>query len=183
MTLDLSVYLVTGRELLPPGKDYFVSLEESIRDGHVPIVQIREKSASFQEFLDIARASLTICDKYHVRMIINDSIDVAEHLPERVGLHIGQDDEKIECARRRLGPNRIIGLSVHTVEEAQAALNSDVNYVGIGPCWPTKSKDGVKDDDALMLCGARDIVASLRRESASTPPGKHTSLPSVLIAA
>ena len=41
MTLDLSVYLVTGRELLPPGKDYFVSLEESIRDGHVPIVQIR----------------------------------------------------------------------------------------------------------------------------------------------
>ena len=181
MTLDLSVYLVTGRELLPPGKDYFVSLEESIRDGHVPIVQIREKSATFQEFLDIARASLTICDKYHVRMIINDNIDVAEHLPERVGLHIGQEDEKIEYARRRLGPNRIIGLSVHTVEEAQAALNSDVNYVGIGPCWPTKSKDGVKDDDALMLCGARDIVASLRRESASTPPSKHTSLPSVLI--
>ena len=98
MTLDLSVYLVTGRELLPPGKDYFVSLEESIKDGHVPIVQIREKSASFQEFLDIARASLTICDKYHVRMIINDNIDVAEHLPERVGLHIGQDDEKIELS-------------------------------------------------------------------------------------
>ena len=42
MTLDLSVYLVTGRELLPPGKDYFVSLEESIRDGHVPIAQYRE---------------------------------------------------------------------------------------------------------------------------------------------
>ena len=62
MTLDLSVYLVTGRELLPPGKDYFVSLEESIRDGHVPIVQISEYSASFHDFLDIARGSLTFCD-------------------------------------------------------------------------------------------------------------------------
>lgn len=181
MALDLSVYLVTGRELLPPGKDYFASLEESIRNGHVSIVQIREKKASFQEFLDIARASLTICDKYHVRMIINDNIDVAERLPERVGLHIGQDDEKIECARKRLGPNRIIGLSVHSVEEAHAALNSDVNYVGIGPCWPTKSKDGVKDEDALLLRGARDVVASLRRDPASTPPGKHASLPCVLI--
>ena len=75
--------------------------------------------------------------------MINDNVDVAALLPERVGLHIGQEDAKLEYARQRLGPHRIIGLSVHSVDEARAALDSDADYVGVGPCWPTKSKEGV----------------------------------------
>lgn len=114
-------------------------------------------------------------------MMINDNVDVAALLPERVGLHIGQEDAKLGYARQRLGPHRIIGLSVHSVDEARAALDSDADYVGVGPCWPTKSKEGVSDDDALMLRGAADILASLRRDPATTPPGKRTHVPSVLI--
>ena len=61
--VDYSLYLVTGRELLPPGVDYYESLEASIRDGGVTIVQLREKSVETSEFYDIALKSLEMCDK------------------------------------------------------------------------------------------------------------------------
>ena len=61
--MDYSLYLVTGRELLPPGVDYYESLEASIRDGGVTIVQLREKSVETSEFYDIALKSLEMCDK------------------------------------------------------------------------------------------------------------------------
>ena len=61
--IDYSVYLVTGRELLPQGIDYYDSLERSVRDGGVTIVQLREKKVETSEFLEIAKKSLEICDK------------------------------------------------------------------------------------------------------------------------
>lgn len=114
-------------------------------------------------------------------MIINDNVDVAAALPEHVGLHIGQDDAQLSAARTRLGPSRIIGLSVHTPSQARAALDSPVDYVGIGPCWPTMSKAGVSEDDALLLQGTADIVASLVRDPADVREGQRQRLPCVLI--
>lgn len=114
-------------------------------------------------------------------MIINDNVDVAAALPERVGLHIGQEDAKLSAARARLGPSRTIGLSVHTPEQARAALDSAVDYVGVGPCWPTQSKAGVTDDDALLPSGAAEVVASLVRDPKDARPGKRNRLPCVLI--
>lgn len=131
--------------------------------------------------MKIAKDSLAICDKYRVQMVVNDNVDVAAMLPERVGLHIGQEDAKLEDARARLGPNRLIGISVHTVEEARAALDSTADYAGVGPCWPTKSKEGVTEDDALMLNGARSIVSALRRDAMHTQPNQRSYLPCVLI--
>lgn len=60
---DYSLYLVTGRELLPPGVDYYESLEKTLKAGKVTMVQIREKNADNGEFLEIAQKSLAICDK------------------------------------------------------------------------------------------------------------------------
>ncbi|MCO5588289.1 hypothetical protein L7F22_042244 [Adiantum nelumboides] len=82
--IDYSLYLVTGRELLPPGKDYYDSLEESLKDGHVTVVQLREKNVDSGDFLKIAEKSLAICDKYKVPMLINDNLSVALALPDRV---------------------------------------------------------------------------------------------------
>ncbi|KAG1863015.1 thiamine phosphate synthase [Suillus tomentosus] len=76
MTIDFSLYLVTGRELLPPGKEYLESLEEALQGG-VTVVQIREKSSDTLEFLEIARESKILCAKYKVPLIINDRIDIA----------------------------------------------------------------------------------------------------------
>ncbi|WFD19394.1 hypothetical protein MCAP1_001624 [Malassezia caprae] len=114
-------------------------------------------------------------------MIINDNVDVAAALPERVGLHIGQEDAQLSAARARLGPSRTIGLSVHTPEQARAALDMPVDYAGVGPCWPTRSKAGVTDDDALFPRGAAEVVAGLVRDPRDARPGLRDHLPCVLI--
>lgn len=114
-------------------------------------------------------------------MIINDNVDIAAALPERVGLHIGQDDAQLSVARARLGPLRTIGLSVHTPEQARHALESPVDYAGVGPCWPTQSKAGVTDDDALLPRGAAEVVANLVKDPQDVRPGVRDRLPCVLI--
>ncbi|KAI3625397.1 hypothetical protein CBS9595_000758 [Malassezia furfur] len=137
--------------------------------------------AEYDEFLQIAKDSLTICDKYGATMVINDSVDVAAALPERVGLHIGQDDTRLAEARRRLGSGRLIGISVHDAAQARAALDSDADYAGVGPCWGTQSKAGVTKDDVMMLDGARETVAALARSQQDAPPGARLRMPCVLI--
>lgn len=160
--IDYSLYLVTGRELLPPGKDYYDSLEESLKDGHVTVVQLREKNVDSGDFLKIAEKSLAICDKYKVPMLINDNLSVALALPDRVGLHIGQTDVPVQQARQLLGPKRLLGLSVHNVEQAKSALKLGVaDYVGVGPVYGTKSKAGIQEKDVLGPRGARQIVNAL----------------------
>ncbi|EAL19255.1 hypothetical protein CNBH3540 [Cryptococcus deneoformans B-3501A] len=138
-TLDYSLYLVTGRELLPPGKDYYESLEESLQGG-VTLVQVREKYADTGEFIEVARRTKAICDKYNVPVLINDRIDV--HLAVgTAGIHVGQTDCPIGLARSLVGPDAIIGLSVSNVNEAKRAIQQGADYVGIGAVWPTNSKD------------------------------------------
>lgn len=168
--IDYSLYLVTGRELLPPGKDYYDSLEESLKDGNVTVVQLREKTVEPAEFLEIALKSLSICDKYHIPMLINDNLSVALALPDRVGLHIGQTDIPIQEARRLLGPKRVLGLSVHNIEQAEDAFNHGLaDYVGVGPIYGTKSKAGIMEKDVLSPRGARQIVNALSDGSKRIP--------------
>jgi thiamine-phosphate diphosphorylase/hydroxyethylthiazole kinase len=107
-------------------------------------------------------------------MFINDNLSVALALPERVGLHIGQTDIPIKEARRLLGPNRLLGHSVHNVEQAQEALQLGIaDYVGVGPVYGTKSKAGIGEEDILTVRGARQVIEHLSKD------GKR--LPSVLI--
>ncbi|KAF6763224.1 thiamine biosynthetic bifunctional enzyme [Ephemerocybe angulata] len=104
MEIDYSVYLVTGRDLLPPGKSYLESLEESIRGG-VTVVQVREKDADTGEFIQIAAQSKEVCDRYKIPLIINDRVDPS-------GVHVGQDDMDVELVRKLLPPGSVIGLSL-----------------------------------------------------------------------
>ncbi|WWC91700.1 hydroxyethylthiazole kinase [Kwoniella dendrophila CBS 6074] len=137
--LDYSIYLVTGRELLPPGKDYYESLEESLQGG-VTLVQVREKNADTGEFIEVARRTKQICDKYNVPVLINDRIDV--HLAVgTAGIHIGQTDCPLPLARQLIGPDAIIGLSVRNLNECKRAIEQKADYIGIGTVWRTESKD------------------------------------------
>lgn len=109
-------------------------------------------------------------------MVINDNLSVALCLPTRVGLHIGQEDIPIAQARKILGPERLIGISVHNVEQAQQALSESVaDYAGVGPVYGTKSKAGITEDKVLTPRGAAAVVAAL-----ASPDGR-TIMPSVLI--
>ncbi|KAI0081889.1 Hydroxyethylthiazole kinase [Panus rudis PR-1116 ss-1] len=137
--IDYSVYLVTGRELLPPGKDYLESLEESIQGG-VTVVQVREKNADTGEFLEIAQKSQAICKKHNIPLIINDRIDIALAI-HADGVHIGQTDMPISIARHLLPPDTIIGVTTSTPEQVQQAIKDGADYVGLGPVWGTKTKD------------------------------------------
>ncbi|KAI0727988.1 Hydroxyethylthiazole kinase family-domain-containing protein [Fomitopsis betulina] len=137
-TVDHSLYLVTGRELLPSEKDYYESLEESLQGG-VTLVQIREKTTETAEFLEIARRSKEICHKYKVPILINDRLDIALAMGAD-GVHIGQTDMPIAVARRLLPANTIIGVTCNTPEHVRQAVKDGADYVGIGPAWTTQTK-------------------------------------------
>ncbi|KAG8759427.1 hypothetical protein FRC12_009760 [Ceratobasidium sp. 428] len=153
--IDYSLYLVTGREFLPPGKDYYESIEESIQGG-VTVVQVREKKADTGEFLEIARHTKQICDKYKVPLFINDRVDIALAIGA-TGVHLGQTDMPVAVARKLLDLGHpdarpVIGVSVGNVEEAKKAVSDGADYVGIGAIWTTQTKEILKP-----LVGVRGI--------------------------
>ncbi|KAG1742928.1 Hydroxyethylthiazole kinase family-domain-containing protein [Suillus lakei] len=132
MTIDFSLYLVTGRELLPPGKEYLESLEEALQGG-VTVVQIREKKSDTLEFLEIARESKILCAKYKIPLIINDRIDIALAV-QADGVHLGQTDMPVHVARNLLPTGIVIGVSCNNPD------HDEVDYVGIGAVWGTTTK-------------------------------------------
>lgn len=91
------------------------------------------------QFIDIAKQSKVICDKYNIPLLINDRIDVALAIGA-AGVHLGQTDMPVEQARRLLPPNAIIGVSCNTVAHVQDAVRARVDYIGIGAVWGTQTK-------------------------------------------
>ncbi len=147
---DLKLYLVTDRPL-SLGRDIAWIVEEAAKGG-VTMVQLREKDCSTREFVDLACRLKDKLKPYNIPLIINDRIDVA--LAADVdGVHIGQSDMPYTLARKLLGKDKIIGLSVENMEQVEAANLLDVDYIGISPVFSTPTKtdtfkpfgiDGVK---------------------------------------
>jgi thiamine-phosphate diphosphorylase/hydroxyethylthiazole kinase len=94
-------------------------------------------------------------------MLINDNLSVALALAPHVGLHIGQSDLPVSQARALLGPDRLLGISVHSVEQARDARTSGADYAGVGPIYGTQSKAGIVDDDVLGARQAAQIIEAL----------------------
>lgn len=141
MEIDYSLYLVTNRE--NKSKENFLKIiEESIKGG-VTLIQLREKTVSTQEFFNIATNVKEITKKYNVPLIINDRIDIALAI-DADGVHIGQDDMPTKIARKFIGPNKILGVSVHNLKEAKKAEENGANYLGVGAIFTT-TKDDAND--------------------------------------
>jgi thiamine-phosphate pyrophosphorylase len=150
--IDYSLYLVTDRDL-SKGR----SLQEIIRSavaGGVTIVQLREKDCTTREFLKIAQEVKDFCKPLGVPLIINDRVDIALAV-NADGLHIGQSDMPYEIARKLMGPNAIIGLSVESVQDALDAEKMDVDYLGLSPIYSTPTKTDIHHE--LGLEGIRTI--------------------------
>lgn len=153
----LSLYLVTDRSL-SMGR----SLEEIVSEavaGGVTIVQLREKETPTGEFVELAQRLKEILGPYKVPLIINDRVDVALAV-DADGVHIGQSDMPYEIARKLLGPDKIIGLSVENMDDLLRANELDVDYVGISPVFSTSTKtdtappfgiDGLKEAVRLSV--------------------------------
>ena len=153
-TFDLSLYLVTDRTLAQ-GRDMSWIVSEAVAGG-VTMVQLREKDCSTAEFISLAKELKTALKPLGVPLIINDRIDVALAV-DADGVHIGQSDMPYETARRLLGPDKIIGLSVETMEEVIAANALDVDYIGISPVYATPTKT-----DTLAPFGLEGVEEVMR---------------------
>lgn len=111
-------------------------------DHGVTIVQIREKNVSYEEFLKRAKFLKKECFKRNIPLIVNDNIDIAINI-NADGLHVGQDDLNIEECRKKF-PNKIIGVSVTTLEEALIVERNNADYIGVGSIFSTNTKRDAK---------------------------------------
>lgn len=129
--------------------------------GGAQMIQLREKHLDARDFFREAEAALRVARKAGVRLIINDRVDIALALGAD-GVHLGQDDLPPEAARRILGERAVIGFSTHNPEQARLAASLPIDYLAIGPIFPTSSKD--KPDPTVGLDGlsrVRETVPSL----------------------
>lgn len=137
--IPLGIYGITG-ENFANGKTNIECVEAMIKGG-IKIIQYREKNKSMGKKLEEARAIREICKKNNVVFIVNDNIDLAL-LVDADGVHVGQDDLPPSEVRKLIGDNKIIGLSTHSPEQGKKAFeNPDVDYIGVGPIFPTTTKD------------------------------------------
>ena len=140
MKLDKSVfrlYAVTDRAWLR-GKTLESQVEAAI-DGGAGLIQLREKALDPAAFLEEARRIAALCRRKNVPLIINDSVEIAK-LVDADGVHVGQEDMAAGRARAALGPDKLVGVSAHTVEEALAAQAAGADYLGAGAAFVTDTK-------------------------------------------
>ena len=137
MKEKLKLYLVTDRDL-SLGRPLEEIVSEAVAGG-VTMVRLREKDAATGEFVELGRRLMSLLKPLGVPLIINDRVDVALAV-DADGVHIGQSDMSYADARRLLGPEKIIGLSVENFEDLEAANKLDVDYIGISPVYGTPTK-------------------------------------------
>jgi thiamine-phosphate pyrophosphorylase len=135
--LDLSLYLVTDKS--DDVEKFLKTIEEGIKGG-VSVVQIREKTADTLDFYNLSLKVKEITKKYNVPLIINDRVDVALAI-DADGVHVGQSDMPCEVTRKLVGPDKIVGVSAATIEEAKKAEKDGADYIGTGAVFPTATKD------------------------------------------
>lgn len=150
----LKLYLVTDRPL-SLGRPLEEIVEGAVAGG-VTMVQLREKDAPTGEFVALAKRLKAVLASLGIPLIINDRVDVAL-AADADGVHIGQSDMPYEDARRLLGAEKIIGLSVENFEDLERANALDVDYVGISPVYGTPTKSDTAEPFGLE--GLRRAVA------------------------
>jgi len=164
MRIDLRLNAIVDPERA--GGHQLVDLAMRCVRGGATLVQLRDKHAETRALIDEARAIKRALTPFAVPFVVNDRVDVALAAGAD-GVHLGQDDMAIEDARRLLGSNAIIGLSVKSVEEAEAARLDLVDYVGSGGVYATSSKQ--QKNAPIGPTGLARIIAVLRRRAPDLP--------------
>jgi thiamine-phosphate pyrophosphorylase len=174
-TEHLKLYAVTDRSWLG-GRTLAQQVEESLAGG-ATMVQLREKGADRETLRREALEIRAVCRRYGVPFLINDAADLAAEV-EADGVHVGQQDMSPRQARAILGPDGIVGVSAHTVEEARAAQAAGADYLGVGAVFATGTKGNTTPVDYETLkaiCAAVDIpvvaIGGVGRDNLSSLAG------------
>lgn len=172
---DLLLYAVTDRHWL---KDETLENQvEKALQGGATFLQLREKSLDDDIFFAEAKEIQKLCKKYQVPFVINDNVDIALAI-DADGVHVGQSDMEALDVRKRLGPDKIIGVSAQNVQQALLAQKHGADYLGVGAVFPTGSKDDAEDvsfETLKAICQAVDIpviaIGGITKENVSELKG------------
>jgi thiamine-phosphate pyrophosphorylase len=137
MPIDYSLYFVADAEFAA-GRELVPTIEKAVAGG-VTVVQLRGKALPFRDFLDLSLRTAAALRRSGVPLLVNDRVDIALACGA-AGVHLGQEDMPLARARKILGPGKIVGLSVNTLEEALEAETMGADYVGLGPAYATSTK-------------------------------------------
>ena len=138
----LRLYAVTDRAWAGGTEGLLRQVAEAI-DGGAGIVQLREKHLGQADFLEEAERFVALCREKGAVSIINDNVDIAAQVGAD-GVHVGQEDLEAGRARQMLGPDKVIGVSAHSVAEALAAQAAGADYLGVGAAFVTGTKTDAK---------------------------------------
>lgn len=152
---SLRLYAVTDRSWL--GDDTLFQAVEKALQGGVTMIQLREKDMEYEAFKEEALQIKDLCKKYQVPFLINDNVELAREI-DADGVHVGQSDLEAGRVRELLGPDKIVGVTAKTVEQAQAAQAAGADYLGSGAVFGTSTK---KDAKFMELSLLKEITASV----------------------
>ena len=152
---QLLLYAVTDRHWLGE-KSLYQVVEESLQGG-ATFIQLREKQLDRPAFLQEAKESKTLCRRYGVPFVIDDDVDLALEV-DADGVHVGQSDMEAGNVREKLGPDKIVGVSARTVEQALLAQQRGADYLGVGAVFPSPTK---KNAVRITVEQLRDICGSV----------------------
>lgn len=153
---SLLLYAVTDRRWLN-GRSLAGDVEQSLLGG-ASFMQLREKELDSESMLREAVELQALCSRYNVPFVVNDNVEVAVKM-NADGVHVGQEDMEAGSVREAIGPDRILGVSAQTVEQALLAERRGADYLGVGAVFPT----GSKDDAAEVSFGTlREICSAVK---------------------
>lgn len=153
---SMLLYAVTDRAWL--GRQTLADQVEEALKGGATFIQLREKDLNDAALLAEARELKELCARYRVPFVINDRVEIAAACGAD-GVHVGQSDMEAGNARERLGGDKIIGVSVQTVEQAVLAERSGADYLGVGTVFTTSTKP---DADRVSFETLRSICEAVR---------------------
>ena len=152
---NLLLYAVTDRRWLNE-KSLYEAVRESL-DGGVTFVQLREKDLDEENFRSEAESIKKLCHSYNVPFVIDDNVQLAIDT-DADGVHVGQSDMEADDVRQKIGPDKILGVSAHNVEEAVLAEKMGADYLGVGAVFATGSKD---DASVISFETLKDICKAV----------------------
>jgi thiamine-phosphate pyrophosphorylase len=138
MPIDFRLYLITDRRFFKDNSSFYNAIEQALAGG-VKAVQLREKELSTRELLHMAYRLRELTASYDARLFVNDRVDIALAVKAE-GVHLGGTSLPVEAARRIAGGKLLIGVSTHSIEEAEAAENEGADFITVGPVYETPSK-------------------------------------------
>ena len=154
---SLLLYAVTDRHWL--GERTLPEVVKESLDGGVSFLQLREKDLDEESFYEEAVQLQALAAGYGVPFVVNDNVDIALRM-DADGVHVGQSDMEAGDVRALLGPDKILGVSAQTVEQAVLAEKRGADYLGVGAVFPTGSKDDAEDvshETLKAICEAVSI--------------------------